>query len=371
MGCIVSTLAFPVPPENRALLEELSLHPDYFVLETADGTEVSALHLRRGYSRTLLYSHGNCQDLSTMAEGLELMTGFCRADILAYDYCGYGLSEGSASELGCYAAINAAYEYLSDLSGSPSMIVAFGESIGSGPTVDLASRHPDVAGVVLLMPFESAVRTVKACGQPLSRLFRCIDIFRNYEKIDRVACPVLVMHGTADQVVPFEHGLSLYRNCRRPVEPLWVAGCDHDDMPWEACMRRIRQFMDELEAVGKRADVAEHRPAERGRPVAPAAAAALLQALAGALPLPRSVPAAQRPPTATVGGDGPLRVPPSQPSRSSRADISGEVPWPRPPPSQASQRPPGQDVAAAGAKSACLQSGDHFAILLSSQSAAT
>ena len=44
------------------------------------------------------------------------------------------------------------------------------------------------------------------------------------EKISKVTSPVLVIHGTEDEVIEFSHGLAMYERCVRPVEPLWVEG---------------------------------------------------------------------------------------------------------------------------------------------------
>mmetsp|Transcript_104659 Transcript_104659/g.293308 ORF Transcript_104659/g.293308 Transcript_104659/m.293308 type:complete len:268 (+) Transcript_104659:92-895(+) len=248
MGAAVQTLAFPVPDKDRsaAVLQE---RPDLIDLYTAKQDRILAVHIRRGAAgtdRVVLYSHGNAEDLGQRLAYLDQLSRVCAADVLAYEYCGYGTSEGVASEENCLLAIDAAYSYLLK-HFTPNRIVAFGRSIGSGPTIDLAMRHPEIRGVVLQSPMESCGRAV--LGKLASWLGYHIDIFRNYEKIGDVACPVLVMHGMVDEIVPWESGVAIHDACQKPVEPLWVEDRGHNDMPNDICLRRVREFLDELDGL--------------------------------------------------------------------------------------------------------------------------
>jgi len=248
MGVAVTSLAFPVPPKERAA-EALLARPDLVYLTAESGDRIAAVHIRRGTTgtdRVILYSHGNAEDLGQRLPYLDLMSQICAADVVAYDYCGYGFSEGAPSEEGCVQAMNAAYEYLLEHFAT-NRIVIFGRSIGSGPTVDLAMRHPEIRGVVLQSPLESCGRAV--FGNTVSWMGYRFDLFRNYEKIDKVTCPVLVMHGTADKIVPWESGVAIHKACQNAVEPLWVEGVGHNDMPNEVCLRRVRTFLDNLDGL--------------------------------------------------------------------------------------------------------------------------
>jgi pimeloyl-ACP methyl ester carboxylesterase len=249
MGAGVSSLAFPVPPRKSRALDALKKRPDLVYLDTEDGDRIAAVHVRRGGSgtdRVILYSHGNAEDLGLRLPYLDLMSQICATDVFAYDYCGYGLSEGTPSEEGCILAIEAAYEYLTEIY-NPNRIIAFGRSIGSGPTVDLLTRRKEIRGMVLQSPMESCGRAI--LGENVAWVAYHMDMFRNYEKIHKVKCPVLVMHGTEDEVVPWENGVALHEACKEPVEPLWVEDAGHNDMPNEVCLRRVRQFIDELDGL--------------------------------------------------------------------------------------------------------------------------
>lgn len=215
---------------------------------------IAAIHVRTQAAsgdvgrRTLLYSHGNAEDLGHILPYLDLMAQVCAADVFAYDYCGYGTSEGTACEENCYRSINAAYKYLvDDQRIPPDQIVAFGRSIGSGPTVDLVARTPAIRAMVLQSPIESAGRTVM--GQTMSSVLYRMDIFRNYEKVERILCPVFVMHGTSDGVVPIENGRNIHAGCVNAAEPFWAPGRGHNNMPESTCMKKVREFLDRVYGV--------------------------------------------------------------------------------------------------------------------------
>lgn len=248
MGAAVAQLAFPVPPKGR-FAEALRKRSDLLYLDTESDEQIAAVHIRRGIrgtDRVILYSHGNAEDLGQRLNYLDLMSQLCGSDILAYDYCGYGFSTGRPSEENCYESIEAAYEYLLQ-HFPPNRIILFGRSIGTGPTVELGVRHPEIRGMVLQSPMESCGRVV--FGSAASWLGYRMDLFRNYEKMEQIQCPVLVMHGTEDDIVPVENGYAIHEACQKTVDPLWLEGYGHNDLPNEMCLRRVREFMDQMDGL--------------------------------------------------------------------------------------------------------------------------
>jgi pimeloyl-ACP methyl ester carboxylesterase len=251
MGQVVEHVAFPVPDPARSA-GTLQSRQDLLWLTTATEEEdvIPAVHIRRnmGADRTILYSHGNAEDLGLILALLERIAEACVADIFAYEYPGYGISDGSPSEDGCYAAVEAAYDHLTrNCRVDPSRIIAMGRSIGSGPTVELVSQHREIRGMVLMSPIASGIGIF---GQTTAKYAYNIDIFRNYEKCDEIVCPVLVMHGVQDAVVPFENGETLHRACRNAVEPLWIPHAGHNNMPEQECTARLREFLDNMDGLG-------------------------------------------------------------------------------------------------------------------------
>jgi abhydrolase domain-containing protein 17 len=170
--------------------------------KTTAGEEIAAVHFpaEKGMP-TLLYSHGNAEDLG---QAIELYQAWHEEGIgvLAYDYPGYGQSSGSPSEATCERAIQASWDHLIRSGVPASAIVIVSRSVGGGPGVWLAS-HEKPAGVVLISPFTSAF----AVPIPFPLFPR--DRFPNLKRIRTIHTPLLVIHGENDEVIPVSHGRKL------------------------------------------------------------------------------------------------------------------------------------------------------------------
>ena len=197
-------------------------------IPVTDTEQISARYLPNPEAEyTLLYIHGNAEDLGHIQPFLEQLQqwGF---SVFAYDYRGYGTSDGRPSERRAYADADAAYQYLTQQLEVPAEdILVYGRSIGSGSATELAVRYP-VGGLILKSAFTSIFRVVV----PVPLL--PFDKFPNRAKLRRVNCPVLVLHGQADQTIPFHHGQTLYETAPEPKQFLWVPQAGHNDFNWVA-----------------------------------------------------------------------------------------------------------------------------------------
>lgn len=221
-GRAVSTNQSSNPHEPHYLT-----HPIMY-LTTSRGNTIPAAYFHHPQSYyTILFSHGNGEDLGiTSAYAFELCA-VLKTSILCYDYSGYGLSSGKPSEANVYADIDAAYTYLvSERRISPTRILLFGRSLGSGPTVELATKlGRNLAGVVLIAALTSCVRVV--LNSPTTLRF---DMFANIDKIGSVQVPVFCVHGMQDDVVPFSHSVELSSRAKFPLEPYWVRDAGHNNL---------------------------------------------------------------------------------------------------------------------------------------------
>ena len=195
------------------------------MVPTSDGASLATLYLPNPRATlTLLYSHGNAEDLGQLAPWLEQYRA-AGYSVLAFDYRGYGLSTGGPpSTAGAVRDVEAVYRHAVDSLGiRPASIVLFGRSVGSGPATDLATHEP-VGGLVIESGFVSAFRVLTRV--PLLPF----DRFPNLRNLRRVRCPVLVIHGTEDEVIPWSHGQRLYAAAGQPRQALWIEGAHHNDV---------------------------------------------------------------------------------------------------------------------------------------------
>ncbi|KAJ4707208.1 alpha/beta hydrolase domain-containing protein 17B-like [Melia azedarach] len=261
MGAVTSTMAakfafFPPSPPSYALeevaKEKLGMtgvvmreNVDILKLDTKRGNQVVALYINNPAAKlTLLYSHGNAADLGQMYELFYELSVHLRVNLMGYDYSGYGQSTGKPSEQNTYYDIEAVYRCLGEKYGvKEEDVILYGQSVGSGPTLDLATRLPRLRAVILHSPIMSGLRVM----YPVKRTY-WFDIYKNIDKIPFVNCPVLVIHGTADDVVDWSHGKQLWELCKEKYEPLWIKGGNHCDLElYPQYIKHLKKFISVIE----------------------------------------------------------------------------------------------------------------------------
>eukprot|EP00252_Welwitschia_mirabilis_P022323 TRINITY_DN6007_c0_g1_i1.p1 TRINITY_DN6007_c0_g1~~TRINITY_DN6007_c0_g1_i1.p1 ORF type:complete len:384 (+),score=58.67 TRINITY_DN6007_c0_g1_i1:594-1745(+) len=262
MGSVTSSMAAkfaffpPNPPSYKLILDEVTSrlimtdvthreNVDVLRLPTRKGHEIVAMYVRNPLAKlTVLYSHGNAADLGQVYELFVELSAHLRVNLMGYDYSGYGQSTGKPSEQNTYADIEAAYRCLEEKYGiKQEDIILYGQSVGSGPTLDLAARLPYLRAVVLHSAILSGLRVM----YPVKRTY-WFDIYKNIDKISLVNCPVLIIHGTSDEVVDCSHGKQLWELCKEKYEPLWLKGGSHCNLElYPEYIRHLRKFISTVE----------------------------------------------------------------------------------------------------------------------------
>lgn len=216
---------------------------------TPNGTKLHAWWCPKESSDgALIFCHGNAGNLSHRADLLPILQDEMNVSVLIFDYPGYGKSEGSPSEAECYAAGEAAYQWLTgEKKNSAERIIILGNSLGGGVATELARRHPHRA-LILCKTFTS----MPAVGQ---RLYPWLPVrwlmrtrFENLSKLKDLKKPILIAHGTADPLVPYNHAEQLYESANEPKMLYTIDNGDHDcPLPVEF-FRKARRFIEESEA---------------------------------------------------------------------------------------------------------------------------
>ena len=194
---------------------------------------------------SVLVFNGNGGDRSFRAPLAAALIGR-GLSVLLFDYRGYGGNHGSPSERGLVADARAARCYIASRADvDPTRLVYFGESLGAAVAVALAVEHPPAA-LVLRSPFTSLADMARLHypflhAGPLLR-----DRFNTLELIVRLACPVLVIAGDRDRIVPAWYSRRLYEAIRGPKRFLQIAGADHNDFELLAGQRIIDGVVDFL-----------------------------------------------------------------------------------------------------------------------------
>lgn len=197
-------------------------------LRTSDGVRVHGWLVAPKDARlTTLFLHGNAGNLTHRVNHIQQITA-AGSSILVIDYRGYGKSAGRPSEQGLYRDAEAGYQYLVDAGHRPQRIVVHGESLGTAVAVALAARR-NCGGLVLEAPFTSA-RDVAARVLPVLGPLLTWG-WDSKRVIAQVRAPLLVIHGTRDEVIPFELGRTLFEAAGQPKWFWAVEGSGHNDIP--------------------------------------------------------------------------------------------------------------------------------------------
>jgi uncharacterized protein len=211
-------------------------------LKAADGEYSHAWHIAPRQGRpVILYFHGNGGALHYRVERFRMLARE-GIGLVALEYRGYGGNTGAPSEAGLIADAEAAYAFAAARYPAK-QIVLWGESLGTGVAVALATRKP-VGRVILEAPFTStvAVAASRYWYLPVGLLMK--DQFRSDELIGRVTAPVLILHGARDQVVPFAMGERMFELTTAPNKHIvrFLDG-DHQDLDAQGALHAVGRFL--------------------------------------------------------------------------------------------------------------------------------
>src|SRR5262249_18388676 len=218
-----------VPDRRRPDLADTGLAPAMRAIEivTADGLRLLAWYQpsTANPGALLLYLHGNAGHIGDRGDRVRpyLDAGF---GVLLVEYRGYGGNPGRPSEAGFYADARAAVDFLAQQGVTTDRIVLYGESLGTGVAVQMAVER-DCAALVLEAPYTSvgAVAQSRYWMFPVRRLV--LDKFDSLSKIGRVRCPVFIMHGERDRIIPVRYGRELFQATPAPKGAKWFADGNH------------------------------------------------------------------------------------------------------------------------------------------------
>ena len=147
--------------------------------------------------------------------------------VIGYDYIGYGLSKKALpTETNCYLSMDHCMNHVFSLGFKQSQIYLVGQSLGTGVTMDYASKNNWTNPIILISPYKSICRVAVD-----SVIVSCVDKFETKKKLPKVQSPVKIFHGTADELIHIDHGKDVYDNLQnRAFKPVWFEEVGHNDI---------------------------------------------------------------------------------------------------------------------------------------------
>jgi len=246
-GCTVKNVIYPVPPVK------VGAPPPSFdevELELDQATRVVCWH-RPGDPRSddpaLIFFHGNGENLETLKwAGLYGQLAALDGPVLVVDYPGYGRSTGQPAEKSLKLAAEGALLWMADRY-EERLLVPAGWSLGAALAIHLAATHPEqVAGGIAISPWTS-LHDVATAHFP--HWLVAVGLRENYDSLGAakgIRSPMLVIHGTADRIIPASHGERL-AGALSVARWVPVEGAGHNDvLGFPRVWREITDFVSDL-----------------------------------------------------------------------------------------------------------------------------
>jgi len=217
----------------------------------ADGTKLHGWFVAhekpKGHALLL---HGNAGNVTLLSQTLRTLNRRHNLAVLALDYRGFGKSEGKPTEEGLYQDARAARHWLADKEHiAETDIILMGVSLGGAVAVDLAARD-GARGLVLANTFTSlpAAARYRMPWLPMSLVLS--TRMNSLSKIKDYQGPLLMVHGDADEVVPFQQGQTLFEAASGPKKFITAYGAKHNDPLPEEYRLALDDFIASLPPTG-------------------------------------------------------------------------------------------------------------------------
>lgn len=175
---------------------------------------IPVIHIKNLYcidNHVIIYSHGNASDLSDVLMFIQKLSIIYNIDFIAYDYRGYGLQKTfKPTEGSTFEDLEAVLTFSNQFLKYPlEKTLLWGYSLGSGPTIDIASRFQSLGGVILQSPLASVMCWLDSSVK-WDFHYKQEDIYCNLNKIENIKAKIFIIHGREDTTINLKHSLMLY-----------------------------------------------------------------------------------------------------------------------------------------------------------------
>ena len=179
-------------------------------------------------NKIFIYFHGNAEDIFNATNNVGIIQSSLPLNTICMEYPGYSIYYSDKSAETIEEDSLTLFDFLTnECKMNNKDIIVCGRSIGTGPATYLASKRKPGA-LILISPIKSLKDTVKNLIGPVQYLVR--NRFNNYERISDVTCPLLIIHGQKDSLIPFEDSIKLCEKTGGPYELVLPENMKHNDV---------------------------------------------------------------------------------------------------------------------------------------------
>lgn len=223
---VIAKLAF-YPPKNIEL-NERSIQNYNIVFH--NNTPMVYLKNKLKSNKHIIFCHGNATDIFSMYSYVLNLSNMFQISVVAPEYDGY-LTNESPSEMGCYNAIQNAYEFLKTQNIDDDDIYIIGQSLGTGIVIDFAFKNQNFKNpIMLISPYKTLASVVLDDESCCSSIKKTLDMFETKNKIDKIEAPCKIVHGYDDELIDISHGKELFSMLKNKLEPIWLHSAGHNNI---------------------------------------------------------------------------------------------------------------------------------------------
>ena len=215
------------PSENNYQNDTIQFNHQEIFIKVNDEIKLKSWIINKDLKnfKTLVFFHGNAGDLSNRIYKLNELDKL-DINILLISWRGFSGNEGYPTEKNLYEDAEAAIKWLNKKKVSNSQIILYGESLGTGVAVEIASKN-NFNSIILESPFTSIENSAKIYYPYLPVRLLLKDKYDSIGKIKMINTPILIMHGEKDDVVPISMGKELFEKANSPKHSYFTSEDDH------------------------------------------------------------------------------------------------------------------------------------------------
>ena len=234
------------PTENNYTGDKLEVFIEKVKIQTQDNLDlISWYHNKNSDNyKTILFLHGNAGSLENRIHKINHFKDM-RVNFLIISWRGFNGNKGKPTEKGLYEDARSAVRWLGSKGVNEKNIIIYGESLGTGVATEIAQENK-FAGIILESPFTSMIEAGKDKYPYLPVRFLLKDKYESIKKIKNIKSPILIMHGKADNLVPFWMGKKIYEFANEPKFSYFSDYDDHMMEYNETLVNVLKEFIQSL-----------------------------------------------------------------------------------------------------------------------------
>ena len=234
------------PRENNYFGDKLIVPIEKVKIKTQDNIELLSWYHNKNINnyKTILFLHGNAGSLENRIHKINHFKDI-NVNFLLISWRGFSGNKGKPTEQGLYEDARSAVRWLKSKGISENSIIIYGESLGTGVATEIA-QNKNFAGVILESPFTSMIEAGKDKYPYLPVKVLLKDKYESDKKIKNIKSPILVMHGKADNIVPFHMGKKMYELANNP-KYFYISEYDDHMMEYNGkLLNHLKEFIKSL-----------------------------------------------------------------------------------------------------------------------------